>query len=105
LPDPTLATPRHPTRPAQAFIPDAAELRSLLEAMAYDCQAAAQPEEATELFLAAERPHLALAIINQQLADVVPQAVQDQVRARGRWRAPRSAPRGSGSRASCAWPA
>jgi nuclear pore complex protein Nup93 len=48
--------------------------------MAYDCQSAAQPEEATELFLAAQRPRLALAITNQQLADTIPQAVQEQVR-------------------------
>lgn len=40
-------------------------------------QVAAQPDEAVELFLAAGDTRSALAIITQQMADVMPQAVAE----------------------------
>ncbi len=40
-------------------------------------QVAAQPEEAVELYLAADRPRQALAILNTQLSSVMPQAVEE----------------------------
>ncbi len=40
-------------------------------------QVAAQPEEAVELYLAADRPRQALAILNQQLSGVLPAAVEE----------------------------
>eukprot|EP00967_Tisochrysis_lutea_P039326 scaffold47188_cov22-Tisochrysis_lutea.AAC.2 len=40
-------------------------------------QVAAQPEEAVELYLAADRPRQALAILNQQLSAVLPHAAEE----------------------------
>ncbi len=40
-------------------------------------QVAAQPEEAVELYLAADRPRQALAILNTQMSSVMPQAAEE----------------------------
>lgn len=61
-----------------ALVPDAEERRRLLEAVAYECQNSAQPEEAVVLYLAAERPLQALAIVNMQMSNAV-MAVVDEV--------------------------
>jgi nuclear pore complex protein Nup93 len=54
-----------------AFVPDAAARAALLEAVAAECAAAAQLEEAVELFMAAGRPERALAILNRRLSDAL----------------------------------
>lgn len=54
-----------------AFVSGPDERAALLEAVAYDCQLAAQPDEARELFMAARRPRAALHIVNQQLSAAV----------------------------------
>lgn len=53
------------------FVPNAAERGSVLEAVARECAAAAQLEEAVELFLYAGRPRQALSIINMRLSEAV----------------------------------
>lgn len=60
-------------------VPDPAERRRLFEAVAYECQVSAQLEEAVELYLAADCPRPALAIINQQLSALLERAVEEQV--------------------------
>jgi hypothetical protein len=40
-------------------------------------QVAAQPEEAVELYLAADRPRQALSILNQQVSAVMPRAADE----------------------------
>jgi nuclear pore complex protein Nup93 len=53
------------------FVPNAAERGAVLEAVARECAAAAQLEEAVELFLYAGRPRQALSIINMRLSEAV----------------------------------
>lgn len=60
-----------------AFVPDPAERAKVLEAVAAECAAAAQLEEAVELFMVAGRPRQALRILNQRLADAVEGAAMD----------------------------
>ncbi|KAL6753158.1 Nup93/Nic96-domain-containing protein [Haematococcus lacustris] len=60
-----------------AYVPDPEERKRLFEAVAYECQVAAQPEEAVELYLAADRPRQALALLNQQLSLLLPSAAQE----------------------------
>ncbi|GAB4816873.1 hypothetical protein N2152v2_003919 [Parachlorella kessleri] len=52
------------------FMPDAAERGRVLEAVAQECAAAAQLEEAVELYMFAGRPRHALRILNHCLADL-----------------------------------
>jgi nuclear pore complex protein Nup93 len=53
------------------FVPNAAERGAVLEAVARECAAAAQLEEAVELFLYAGRPRQALSVINMRLSEAV----------------------------------
>jgi len=55
----------------QQFVPDAAARQQLFESVAYDCQINQQPDEARELFMAAQKPRAALKIINQQLSAAI----------------------------------
>mmetsp|Transcript_22946 Transcript_22946/g.58630 ORF Transcript_22946/g.58630 Transcript_22946/m.58630 type:complete len:864 (-) Transcript_22946:363-2954(-) len=59
------------------YVPDPEERKRLYEAVAYECQVAAQPEEAVELYLAADRPRQALAILCQQLSALMPRAAEE----------------------------
>jgi len=54
-----------------AYVPNAEERKRLFEAVAYECQVAAQPEEAIELYMAADRPRQALSILNQQMSSAM----------------------------------
>mmetsp|Transcript_26955 Transcript_26955/g.58903 ORF Transcript_26955/g.58903 Transcript_26955/m.58903 type:complete len:850 (+) Transcript_26955:117-2666(+) len=63
----------------RVYVPDPEERKRLFEAVAYECQVAAQPEEAIELYMAADRPRQALAILNQQLSNVIVGAVDEAV--------------------------
>eukprot|EP00887_Chlorella_sp_A99_P000841 scaffold5.g841.t1 len=68
------------------FVPDAAERGRVLEAVAHECAgerggAAAQLEEAVELFMFAGRPRQALRILNQRLSDLVEPAAADPAHA------------------------
>lgn len=60
-----------------SFIPDREERRKLLEAVAGECAAAAQLEEAVELYMVAGRPRQALSILNHRLSDAVEPSVVD----------------------------
>jgi nuclear pore complex protein Nup93 len=60
-----------------AFVPDAAERRAVLEAVASECAAAAQLEEAVELFMVAGRPRQALSILNRRLGDTLEAAAAE----------------------------
>ncbi|GFR48470.1 hypothetical protein Agub_g10161, partial [Astrephomene gubernaculifera] len=60
-----------------ALVPDAEERRRLFESVAYECQMSAQPEEAVELYLAADRPVAALALINGQMSAAIAAAVDE----------------------------
>lgn len=57
--------------PLAAFVPDPEERRRVLEAVAAECAAAAQLEEAVELYMSAGRPRHALAILNQRLSELL----------------------------------
>jgi nuclear pore complex protein Nup93 len=63
-----------------SFIPDQEERRKVLEAVAGECAAAAQLEEAVELYMVAGRPRQALSILNHRLSDAVEPSVVDSVR-------------------------
>lgn len=60
-----------------AFVPDVNERRRVLEAVAAECAAQAQLEEATELYMVAGRPRQALHILNQRLSNVAEAAARD----------------------------
>ncbi|KAG2493502.1 hypothetical protein HYH03_008318 [Edaphochlamys debaryana] len=60
-----------------ALVPDPEERRRLFEGIAYECQMSAQPEEAVELYLAADRPVAALSLINGQLSTAIAAAVEE----------------------------
>ena len=60
-----------------SFIPDREERRKVLEAVAGECSAAAQLEEAVELYMVAGRPRQALSILNHCLSDTIEQSVLD----------------------------
>ncbi|KXZ50944.1 hypothetical protein GPECTOR_14g190 [Gonium pectorale] len=60
-----------------ALVPDTEERRRLLESVAYECQTSGQPEEAVELYLAAERPVAALGLINAQMSGAIAAAVEE----------------------------
>ncbi|KAL4437959.1 hypothetical protein ABPG77_004180 [Micractinium sp. CCAP 211/92] len=62
------------------FIPDAGERGRVLEAVAHECAASAQLEEAVELFMFAGRPRQALRILNQRLSDAAEPAASDATR-------------------------
>ncbi|GLC39227.1 hypothetical protein PLESTM_000866000 [Pleodorina starrii] len=62
-----------------ALVPDAEERRRLFEGVAYECQMSAQPEEAVELYLAADRPVAALSLINGQMSATIAAAVDEAV--------------------------
>lgn len=62
------------------FVRDPEEKRRLLEAVAYDCQMDAQPQDAIELFMAAGKPGLALQIINRQLSGIMAQSIEEEAR-------------------------
>ncbi|EFJ49173.1 hypothetical protein VOLCADRAFT_120776, partial [Volvox carteri f. nagariensis] len=62
-----------------ALVPDTEERRRLFEGVAYECQMSAQPEEAVELYLAADRPVSALALINGQMSAAIAAAVDEAV--------------------------
>ncbi|WIA20104.1 hypothetical protein OEZ85_005959 [Tetradesmus obliquus] len=55
----------------QQFVPDPKQRANLFESVAYDCQINQQPDEARELFMAAQKPRAALRIINQQLSAAI----------------------------------
>jgi hypothetical protein len=55
----------------QQFVPDPQQRQKLFESVAYDCQINQQPDEARELFMAAQKPRAALKIINQQLSAAI----------------------------------
>jgi nuclear pore complex protein Nup93 len=55
----------------QQFVPDPKQRQNLFESVAYDCQINQQPDEARELFMAAQKPRAALKIINQQLSAAI----------------------------------
>lgn len=55
----------------QQFVPDPQARSQLFAAVAYDCQCNQQPDEARELFLAANMPMQALQIINMQLTAAI----------------------------------
>jgi hypothetical protein len=55
----------------QQFVPDPVKRQNLFESVAYDCQINQQPDEARELFMAAQKPRAALKIINQQLSAAI----------------------------------
>lgn len=55
----------------QQFVPDPSQRQQLFESVAYDCQINQQPDEARELFMAAQKPRAALKIINQQLSAAI----------------------------------
>ncbi|WIA40389.1 hypothetical protein OEZ86_013750 [Tetradesmus obliquus] len=55
----------------QQFVPDPRQRANLFESVAYDCQINQQPDEARELFMAAQKPRAALRIINQQLSAAI----------------------------------
>ena len=59
------------------FIPDGEERRRVLEAVAGECAAAAQLEEAVELYMVAARPGQALRILNHRLSEVIEPSVVD----------------------------
>lgn len=61
-----------------ALVPDAEERRRLFEGVAYECQMSAQPEEAVELYLAADRPVAALALINGQMSAAIAAAAEEE---------------------------
>ncbi|PSC75508.1 nuclear pore complex NUP93A-like [Micractinium conductrix] len=63
------------------FVPDAGERGRVLEAVAHECAASAQLEEAVELFMFAGRPRQALRILSQRLSDAVEAAAGDATRA------------------------
>eukprot|EP00879_Flechtneria_rotunda_P017063 GHRR01017870.1.p1 GENE.GHRR01017870.1~~GHRR01017870.1.p1 ORF type:complete len:730 (+),score=267.93 GHRR01017870.1:831-3020(+) len=52
----------------QVFVRDPVLRQQLFEYVAYDCQINQQPDEARELYMAAQKPRAALKIINQQLS-------------------------------------
>ena len=54
--------------PLAAYVPDLEERKRLFEAVAYECQVSAQPQEAIELYMAADRPRQALSILNHLLS-------------------------------------
>jgi len=60
-----------------SFIPDREERRKVLEAVAGEYAAAAQLEEAVELYMVAGRPRQALSILNYRLSDAVELSVND----------------------------
>ena len=64
-----------------AFIPDPEERRKVLEAVAGECAAAAQLEEAVELYMVAGRPRQALRILNQRLSDALEPSIVDMAKA------------------------
>uniref|UniRef100_A0A383W7X6 Nuclear pore protein n=1 Tax=Tetradesmus obliquus TaxID=3088 RepID=A0A383W7X6_TETOB len=55
----------------QQFVPNPKQRANLFESVAYDCQINQQPDEARELFMAAQKPRAALRIINQQLSAAI----------------------------------
>ncbi|KAG1678895.1 hypothetical protein FOA52_003563 [Chlamydomonas sp. UWO 241] len=59
-----------------AYVPSVDERKRLFEAVAYECQVAAQPEEAIELYMAADRPRQALSILNQQLSSAMDRGLE-----------------------------
>lgn len=63
------------------FIPDPEERRKVLEAVAGECAAAAQLEEAVELYMVAGRPRQALRILNQRLSDALEASLVDGAKA------------------------
>lgn len=63
-----------------SFIPDREERRNVLEALAGECAAAAQLEEAVELYMVASRPRQALSILNHRLSDAVELSVNDALK-------------------------
>ncbi|MEW5311171.1 MAG: hypothetical protein WDW38_002907 [Sanguina aurantia] len=67
-----------------SYVTDPLERRRLYEAVAYECQVSAQSEEAIELYLAAERPRQALAILNQQLSALIGAAIEQTATGTGR---------------------
>ncbi|KAG2437935.1 hypothetical protein HXX76_005551 [Chlamydomonas incerta] len=66
-----------------ALVPDAEERRRLFEGVAYECQMSAQPEEAVELYLAADRPTAALSLINSQMSAAIAAAADEPAAAPG----------------------
>ncbi|KAL4859943.1 Nuclear pore complex protein NUP93A [Chlorella vulgaris] len=62
------------------FVPNPAERGAVLEAVAHECAASAQLEEAVELFMFAGRPRPALRILNQRLSDAVEAAATSTAR-------------------------
>uniref|UniRef100_A0A061SE68 Nuclear pore protein n=1 Tax=Tetraselmis sp. GSL018 TaxID=582737 RepID=A0A061SE68_9CHLO len=60
-----------PGGPLSKFVPDAASREELLSQVAYECQVAAQLDEAVELYMEARRPVPALAIINQRISGLL----------------------------------
>ncbi|GIL76174.1 hypothetical protein Vretimale_5759 [Volvox reticuliferus] len=60
-----------------ALVADTEERRQLFESVAQECQMSAQPEEAVELFLAADRPVQALIIINNEMSAAIMAAVNE----------------------------
>lgn len=63
--------PAGPGGALSAFVPDPEARGRLLESVAYECEAAGQPEDARELFMAARRPRAALRIVNRQLSAAI----------------------------------
>jgi hypothetical protein len=55
----------------QAFIQEPGDRQKLFAAAAYDCETNQQLEEARELFMAADKPLMALGIIVQQLSQAI----------------------------------
>ncbi|KAK9828502.1 hypothetical protein WJX72_000423 [[Myrmecia] bisecta] len=65
----------------ERFVPDGDQRRQLIEAVAHDCQMAAQLDWAVELYMYAGRPTAALNILNQQLSDGLEASLVDPAKA------------------------
>lgn len=62
-----------------AYVPDRGARRALISAIADECAAAAQTEEAVELYMYAGGPRPALHLLNHQLSDLLEPALDDRV--------------------------